>query len=205
MTQSPSLFRSKLRSMFIILSLLFVTWVIGFFEFVNRIPFLPQMNLSKTNAIIVLTGGSGRLNEGLKLLDEYELADHLFISGVAKGVDLQTLVQLTQRNLQDLTCCISVGYKADNTAGNAKETHDWMKNKGFTSMRLVTSNYHMPRSMVEFSRVMPNSYIIPHAVVTEDFRGPHWWKKTRLLKIVASEYNKLLITYLAGLWPTIGS
>ena len=205
MMQKPSLFRSKLRNIFIIFSLLIVTWGIGFFEFVNRIPFLPQMNLSKTNAIIVLTGGAGRLSEGLKLLDEYELADHLFISGVAKGVNVQTLVQLTQRNLEDLTCCISVGYQADNTAGNAKETYAWMQEKGFTSMRLVTSNYHMPRSIVEFSRVLPNSYIIPHAVFPEGFRGPHWWKKTRSLRIVASEYNKILITYLAGLWPVFDS
>src|SRR3546814_14678895 len=67
-------------------------------------------------------------------------------------------------------CSSDLGYEADNTRGNAVETAAWMKDQDFTSLRLVTATYHMPRSLLEFRRPMPDIEIVPHPVFTQHFR-----------------------------------
>ena len=182
---------------------LLIFWGAGLAWFVGEIPSTPQTDRAGTDAIVVLTGGAGRLDEGLKLLDEDKLAERLFVSGVARGVDVATLLRVARRKPGELNCCIAVGYKADNTAGNALETRDWMRENGFRSLRLVTANYHMPRSLVEFRRALPGVRLIPHAVFPPGFRDGDWWQTRRTLRIVASEYNKYLITQLSGLLPPV--
>ena len=86
-----------------------------------------------------------------------------------------------------------LGYTADNTAGNARETATWMAEEGYGSLRLVTSSYHMPRSLAAFRRVMPSVNIVPHPVFPAHVRHSDWWRWPGTTQLLVSEYNKYLI------------
>tara|TARA_Y100001936_G_C16085055_1_gene681041 strand:- start:2052 stop:2642 length:591 start_codon:yes stop_codon:yes gene_type:complete len=167
-------------------------WIFGLIWFVSEVPKNPTNDETKTDAIIVLTGGTGRLETGLQLLSEGH-ARLLFVSGVARGVDVQALLRLVRRKPNDFACCIAVGYQADNTAGNAHETTEWITKNKLSSLRLVTANYHMPRSLFEFRRAMPDIKILPHPVFPPQFKRENWWRWPGTAQLLASEFNKFLI------------
>ena len=173
--------------------LVIVVWIMGLIWFVDEVPTNRTEDLTRTDAIIVLTGGTGRLEAGLQLLSE-GYAKLLFISGVARGIDVQALLKLVSRNRNDFECCIVVGYRADNTAGNAVETTKWIVENKFDSLRLVTASYHMPRSLFEFRRKMPNIKIVPHPVFPPQFKRQSWWRWPGSAQLLASEFNKYLLS-----------
>jgi uncharacterized SAM-binding protein YcdF (DUF218 family) len=193
--------RRAMRRTVIVVVLLWIAWGAGLFWFAGTVPHenSPPPPATRTDAIVVLTGGVGRLEAGLKLLAE-GLAQKVFVSGVARGVDVAQLLRIARRQPEELACCIAVGYSADNTAGNARETAVWMKAQGYASMRLVTANYHMPRSLVEFHAAMPGIEILPHPVFPEQFKLEDWWRWPGTAALLASEYNKYL---LARAQPTL--
>ena len=174
---------------------LVVAWLGGLMAFAADIPDTVADPDTKTDAIVVLTGGSGRLETGFELLAERRAAK-LFVSGVYRGVDVASLLHMSQRNPSELICCVSLGYVAESTAGNARETASWIAKEGYTSLRLVTANYHMPRSILEFSHAMPNTKIIPHAVFPPNFKSEHWWLWPGSASLVIGEYTKFLAAWL---------
>ncbi|MBT5047629.1 MAG: YdcF family protein [Rhodospirillaceae bacterium] len=181
------------------MAILFLTvmlvWFAGLIWFVAQVPSGGKTVLEKTDAIVVLTGGTGRLDTGLQLLEE-GLAQQLFVSGVARNVDVSTLLRVAQRKPDELACCISVGYQADDTAGNARETAIWVGAKGFKSIRLVTASYHMPRSLVEFRRALPDLTILPHPVYPPQFKRDQWWLWPGTAALLSSEFNKYVLARL---------
>lgn len=179
---------------------LLVAWASGLVWFSAGLPTAPPQDTRRTDAIVVLTGGSGRVQRGLALLAEGR-AKKLFVSGVYQGVDVQRLLEVSQRSPQDLACCITLGYQADDTRGNAAETAEWMRSEGLTSLRLVTSGYHMPRSLLEFRRAMAGVDIIAHPVLPEGYDGNGWWPWPAPARVIATEYTKYLIAYLRGVNP----
>lgn len=150
--------------------------------------------MTRTDAIVVLTGGSDRLPAGFELLRAGE-GRKLFISGVYRGVEVRELLALSRQAPGDLECCIALGYAADDTEGNAAETAVWMRAQGFRSLRLVTANYHMPRSLVEFRRALPEATIIPHPVAPRSVRLEGWWRWPGTASLIADEYNKFLLAW----------
>lgn len=174
-----------------------IAWIAGLFWFAAQIPVPagPPPSTETTDAIVVLTGGSGRLDTGLQLMAE-ERAAKLFVSGVARGVEIDQLLLIARRQPEDFACCIAVGYDADNTAGNAAETAEWMREQGYASLRLVTANYHMPRSLVEFRSAMPGIRIVPHPVYPPQFMIEAWWRWPGTAMLLASEYSKYLLARL---------
>ena len=171
----------------------FAAWIWGFFEFVDAIPTSTSADENPTDAIVVLTGGSGRLESGFALLAN-KRAKKLFVSGVYKGVEVRQLLERSQRNPKELLCCVSLGYSANSTASNAIETAAWMRDEGFSSIRLVTASYHMPRSLKEFRHVLPeNTKIIPHAVLPAKFKGDQWYLWPGTASLILNEYTKYLI------------
>ena len=177
-----------------------VVWLVGLLWFATLLPVQKTAVHRRTEAIVVLTGGSGRLSQGLQLLADQQ-ADKLFVSGVYRGVDVQALLRLSKKAPQELDCCIALGYEADNTRGNAIETAAWMKAEGFASLRLVTATYHMPRSLLEFRREMPSVEIVPHPVLSENFKQDDWWRWPGSRNLLIREYSKFLIALLRGLVP----
>lgn len=184
--------KTGLKAAALILVVGALAWIGGLIWFAGTIPGPETVSREKADAIVVLTGGVGRLDVGLQLLDEGR-ARQLFVSGAARGVDAAVLLRIARRQPDEFACCISVGYQADNTAGNARETASWMKNNGFKSLILVTAAYHMPRSLAEFSRFMPDRVIVPHPVFPPRFKHEKWWQWPGTAELLASEFNKYLI------------
>jgi uncharacterized SAM-binding protein YcdF (DUF218 family) len=148
---------------------------------------------ASTDAIVVLTGGSLRLQSGIDLLREGK-GRTLFVSGVDQRVSMNELLRQTGEAAPHwLGCCIVLGHQADNTAGNALETAQWMRHQGYHSLRLVTSWYHMPRSLLEFKRAMPDLEIIPHPVFSEQVRQQNWWAWRGTAALLIGEYGKYLV------------
>ena len=168
-------------------------WVIGLIRFVSDIPNQVEDITSKTSAIVVLTGGSGRVNEGLALLDK-DLAVKLFVSGVYRGLDVRKLLQLARRNPTDLESRIGIGNAVD-TIENASETASWSSRNHISSLRLVTAAYHMPRSMLEFRHAMPGMRIVPNPVFPDHVKQDEWWAWPGTTALFISEYNKFLMAW----------
>ena len=180
-----------------------LVWSIGLLWFAFSLPkSVPDPDI-ETGAIVVLTGGVGRVHQGLELLSQGR-ARKLFVSGVYRGVDVEELLRVSRQSPQELACCIALGYQADNTRGNAVETRAWLREqKNLRSLRLVTSAYHMPRSLLEFRRIMPTIKIVPHPIFPDDFRPDAWWRWPAKPNLIVSEYSKYLVAltwnFLAGI------
>ena len=147
------------------------------------------MSEEPTDAVVVLTGGPLRIREGLDLLEKGK-AKKLFVSGVSRRVDLAELLRTAQTRPESVACCIALGHDAEDTTGNAAETRQWMEHEGFHSLRLVTANYHMQRSLLEFRYAMPDMTIVPNPVFPESFKRNHWWAWPGTFALIVSEYQK---------------
>jgi len=189
--------RVSLRRVLAVAGLLVAAWTIGLLWFAEALPSAVADPDRRTDAIVVLTGGSDRVHQGIELLAK-DRAAKLFISGVYRGVDVQELLRVSQSSPANLACCIVLGYEADSTRGNAIETAEWMHAEGLTSLRLVTAAYHMPRSLLEFRRAMPEIEIVPHPVFPQNFKRDDWWRWPGSAALIASEYSKYLVALLRG-------
>jgi uncharacterized SAM-binding protein YcdF (DUF218 family) len=147
----------------------------------------PQL---RTDAIVVLTGGRLRLEAGLDLLGAGR-AQKLFVSGVNPHVDRSELMRAAGHAGGDLSRIV-IGHDADNTLGNARETAGWMQREGYRSLRLVTSWYHIERSLLEFRRAMPHTVIVAEPVFAARAETGEHWLDIALLAV--SEYDKYLAT-----------
>ena len=188
---------SRFRTFVVLLLILSLVWVGGLVSFVAYIPQSSPVVTRQADAIVVLTGGSERLPAGIGLLEE-GVADRLFVTGVHAGVDVAEILDLNAQVLTTLACCIDLGHDARHTVGNARETANWMASGERTSMILVTANYHMPRSLVLFRRMMPTIEIIPYPVDSRTVRMDIWWRHPRTLILLAGEYSKFLVSLF---WP----
>ena len=178
-------------------------WVFGLFKFVDLIPISVVDTSSRTDAIVVLTGGSLRLGEGLDLLAQ-GVSENLFISGVYRGIDVQELLKNLKRKPQQIESQISIGIAID-TKGNAIETKVWMGDANIHSLRLVTADYHMPRSLFEFETIMPKKIIIPHPVFPDKVKRERWWTWPGTASLFISEYNKFLFAWVRNEIETLAS
>ena len=169
--------------MFLILTTL---WSLGFITFwlnIQKTYPLPQNN---PNAIIVLTGGKNRIKTGLSLLSK-NLSKKLFITGVHPDTKLQDIKTIWAN--KNLPCCITLGHEATTTIQNTQEVKKWLAPYKYKNLLLVTSDYHMPRALLEFKHAMPDVIFIPHSVqsVKED---------TKRIKLLISEYHKTIFRWL---------
>jgi uncharacterized SAM-binding protein YcdF (DUF218 family) len=184
------------RRLFHVLLLALAVWVGGFLAFAAAIPTKVRDADRPVDAIVVLTGGGVRLSEGFALLDR-GLAKKLLISGVADGVDMPALLQtidgapLPSQTVLD--CCVTLGYDARSTEGNARESYRWLAANGFKSVRLVTANYHMNRSLLEFRRVMPDVELVPNPVFPPEVQDPWWFVRLGTLYLLGNEYHKYVV------------
>lgn len=174
-----------------ILAAITLVWSAGLAWYATNLPREPVDETSHTDAIVVLTGGAERLDEGIALL-RAGMAKTLFVSGVPPGVQLSDVVSAPESALADLACCVELGHHAPDTTGNAHETALWMAERSFTSLRLVTGSYHMPRSMMEFRLAMPNVRLVPHPVFPKHVKVEDWWRYRGTAGLIASEFAKFL-------------
>lgn len=164
---------------------------LGFVMFASLVMREPQDDRTGADGIVVLTGGQTRIAEGVKLLRQGS-AGRLLISGVNEKTTQRQLARLTGLSSRELACCVELGYAALDTVGNADETRKWAAARGFDSLIVVTSSYHMPRSLAELARAMPGVTLVPHPVLPESLRAEPWWLHMRTTRILVSEYLKFL-------------
>ena len=178
----------------ILLTLL--VWVIGFVGFslyALSFKFAPQ---TQAEGIVALTGGTDRIATSIQLLEENSSAQ-LLISGVNKQVPPAEILRMVPSHLTDK---ITLGYLAETTAENALETANWIRQKNINSILLVTSFYHMPRSMIEILKHTPHLTIVPYPVFPKSFNNSVEWIKTRYAWLLFIEYHKFIVVHLKHLF-----
>lgn len=163
----------------------------GFLNFVAQVPHGEQPTPATGDGIVALTGGAERLSDALRLLASGR-GKRLLISGVHPETTERELSRALPDYAAFARCCVDLGRRALNTAGNAIETRRWMRGHGFRSLIVVTSGYHMPRTMMELAREMPNVELIPYAVVTDRLGSEPWWRDGETTRVLVYEYVKYL-------------
>jgi uncharacterized SAM-binding protein YcdF (DUF218 family) len=169
--------------------LLLLLWALGFAVYIfSSLSMKPEKPDRATDAVVVLTGGDKRVETGLSLLADGQ-SKYLFISGVNPQVTEGEIRVMWKGQPPLPACCIALGRHSGTTIENARETREWIESMKFSSIRLVTANYHMHRALLELSHVMPDLEIIPHPIVPPDV--PAFSRKYWILLL--SEYNKILL------------
>ncbi|MDD4616232.1 MAG: YdcF family protein [Alphaproteobacteria bacterium] len=185
------------RHPFLLLSIVVAAlWAWGFIKFVDSVSALREPDIHESlepaEAIVVLTGGSERVSTGIELL-RLGNGKKLFISGVHKNLPLERILKTSHISPELSSCCVVLGYRAGSTAGNAEETRDWVAGEGFRSARLVTANYHMPRSLLLFHDAMPDITFLPYPIMPDNVKLYEWWEYPGTINLLATEYCKYLV------------
>ena len=174
--------------------------IVGFIGFARAVVETLPPTDPRAQGIVVLTGGAARIGGALQLLAEGR-ADRLLISGVNPMVTRETLASTIANDLQSvLACCVDLDHARD-TIENAAETRRWAGELGFSSLIVVTSDYHMLRSMAELADVMPNTRLIPYPVSNPDLHLADWWRNPQVFGLLAREYGKYLLVEARNMLP----
>lgn len=168
-------------------------WLVGLFAFAERVRSLaPAPEPERADAIVALTGPSAeRVNAAIRLLEQ-DKGERVLISGVNPEVRRQELRELTPGSNRLFNCCVDLGFEAETTTGNAAEIAAWARSKGYDSLIVVTSDYHMPRSLMEIRSAAPGVELTPYAVETPSLDNSRWWRAAVTARRMTLEYMKYL-------------
>lgn len=172
----------------------FALWLGGLVWFTRSIDAIGEGVPSvKADAIVVLTGGSNRLQKGFDLLDA-GYGSKMFISGVYQGVAVKELLHLWKKDSDNkLQDAVTLGFDADDTIGNAIESAAWLKTNKAERFYLVTANYHLKRALLEF-RMEKAGEAIPYPVTPEGLDMRDWWRNKQHRSLIVREYSKYVFT-----------
>ncbi|QGP79769.1 YdcF family protein [Sphingobium sp. CAP-1] len=163
-----------------------LAWMLGFAWFAI---FLPQpLDGRQTDAIVVLTGGAGRIDRGIALLQD-GAAKRMLISGVDRSVRPVELAAQYNTPDQLFACCITLGREAIDTRSNAIETARWLERRDYKTVRLITTDWHMRRAALELRQALPGRVTIVYDAVPS----------RPSLSVLLREYNKYLVRRAAAL------
>lgn len=165
--------------------------IAGFAVFIWLLPSEQIEPDRNADGIVVLTGGSARIADGLQLLSSGR-GKRLLISGVNATTSETAIARRVADYDRLMACCVDLDYSALNTLGNALQTRRWALEHGFHSLIVVTSMYHMPRALAELSHQIPDVALIPYPVVSDQLRIEPWWSNGTTTRLVVSEYLKYL-------------
>src|SRR5882762_8942942 len=185
------------------LAIVFVVSGIGFVGFLSQLRGSEVKPARNADGIVVLTGGSSRVSDAMELLAG-GYGKRLLISGVHPTNAASDISRSLSDNQSLLSCCVDLDRSAVNTRSNAAETRRWARDRGFKSLIVVTSNYHMPRAIVELSHAMPDIALIPFAVVGDKWRDEPWWTSSTTLRLLVWEYVKYVAAELRVRLEAIG-
>ena len=170
----------------------------GLQHFVLNLPKISSSVGPTTDGIVVITGGQQRLDDGLRLL-QIGAGKALLVSGVGRGVNKSILADKLELSAPVMTlmdCCVTLEFEASDTRGNALAASQWAEKNKFQSLRLVTSNYHMPRAKHVFTSKMPDIELYFWPVSPADLTLETWWKEPDILRLLTREYAKYLTEHL---------
>jgi uncharacterized SAM-binding protein YcdF (DUF218 family) len=162
-----------------IASILLLAWLFGFLWFALALP--QPAAATRTDAVVVVTGGTGRVTRGVDLLHQGK-AKRLFVSGVDRTVKPHEFALEYKVSAEEMACCVQLGFDALDTQSNANETARWVAESKVKSIRLVTNDWHMRRAEYELERVLPSDVtVLPDAVPSHPS-----------IQTLFTEYHKLL-------------
>ena len=172
----------------------------GFFVFVAALPrssneqaALRSLSADASTGMVILTGGAGRrIQHGLDLFAQ-GYGDRVLISGTHPLVDKEDLEGLGVRD--SLHCCVDLGPRARTTIGNALEARDWARRRGYDTILLVTSDFHLPRALLELEAVAPELTVIGIAVDTRSAPSANWMRSPSAWRVLAEEYIKYILAW----------
>jgi uncharacterized SAM-binding protein YcdF (DUF218 family) len=164
---------------------------LGFIGFLAQLRGAEVQPGRNADGIVVLTGGSSRVSDAIELLAA-GYGKRLLISGVHRTNGVNDISRTVPDSHRLLDCCVDLDYSAINTRSNAAETRRWVRERGFRSLIVVTSNYHMPRAIVEMAHAMPDVELVPFAVIGDKWREEPWWSSGTTFRLLLSEYAKYL-------------
>ena len=167
---------------------------LGFIWFVRHVP-AEEISLDRgADGIVALTGGASRITDAIELLASGR-GKRLLISGAYRGTNSNEISRLNPEFERWVRCCVDFD-RSLNTLGNAVETKRWAESRGFRSLIVVTSNYHMPRALAEIAHQLPEVRLVPFPVVTDRQRAERWWVGWATTRRMVTEYLKFLFTKL---------
>jgi uncharacterized SAM-binding protein YcdF (DUF218 family) len=167
----------------------------GFLVFADHVANARAPNQPHADGIVALTGGADRIEDAAALLGRGS-ASRLLISGVHERTTGGALAERSPQLARLMGCCVDLGREALDTRGNAEETGDWVRRRGYESLIVVTSAYHMPRSLAEIAREIPEVKLVPYPVNPDgrDYAG--WQSDPDLFRLLLVEYTKYILSRL---------
>ena len=186
------------------IAIVVLMWAVGLFVFADRVRgFTPAQEPERADAIVALTGPSSeRVDTAIRLL-ENDKGERVLISGVNREVRRQELRALTPGSNKLFNCCVDLGFEAEDTIGNAQEIANWARAKGYDSLIVVTSDYHMPRSLTEIRSAAPGIELTPYAVETPSLDDSRWWRAAVTARRMTLEYMKYLAALARAGWTRV--
>lgn len=175
----------------------------GFAAFATHIARLSTpTDMPSADAIIVLTGGEKRLTAAVDLLQSGK-GKRLLISGVHPAARLVDLQRATGGDAKFFNCCVDLDRTALDTIGNAEESAKWVDRYDWSSVIVVTNNYHMPRSLLELKRYVGETELLPYPVVNAQLQDGEWMTNRAALRVLFKEYAKYLAAIGRRAFPDI--
>jgi uncharacterized SAM-binding protein YcdF (DUF218 family) len=175
-----------IRAVFFLAVLLLVVAAVLFVDFAYKTFSLTSRDVP-TDAIVVLTGGLGRVDEGVKLYRAGK-SHWLFIVGVDPSVRKQELYR--DRRGESRADRVVLEQASRNTLENALYSRELIMANNISSITLITSRYHMKRATLFFRAVLPRDIAIyPHPVDSRNLL-PHWWGHGGSIRLLLNEFYK---------------
>ncbi len=166
-----------------------------FFKFTRTVTNLVTPSALQADAVVALTGGSGkRIAVGVNLVAS-GTGERLLVSGVHPDVKMSVLADIAGGPLETYGCCVDIGYRAETTIGNAEETAAWAAEREYSRLIIVTSDYHLPRSMLVLQSAMPDVTLIGVPVRTK-IDPSEVWSNPNSFRGVLTEWAKWRVTTL---------
>jgi uncharacterized SAM-binding protein YcdF (DUF218 family) len=185
------LLRRMGRSAIVICALAALFVLAGFGWFLWSLPADEIVLKRDADGIVVLTGGASRISDAIELLAAGR-GKRLLISGANRATTSGEISRLNPDFGRIVSCCVDFD-RSLNTLGNAIETKHWAQSRGFHSLIVVTSNYHMPRAMAEISHQLPDVALLPFPVIADKLHAEPWWTRGTTMKLMFSEYLKYVV------------
>ena len=196
------LFRIFKNFFVITITSMFILFCIELNNFKEKILSFTKYNNKESPNIVILTGGTNRIKDGLKIIENFRNSNKtnykILVSGTGTGFTKNSLKNKLGPNFNTklIQCCIKLDSVSKNTFTNASETFKWTHKNDIKEFILITSNYHMPRALLEFKNIMPNLKIYTYVITPKKHNIQNWLKSYHTFSLVFTEFFKYTVANL---------
>ena len=185
-----------------LLTSMFTLFFITLNNFKENILSLTKYNNKESLNIVILTGGTNRIKDGLKIIEDFKKSKKInykiLVSGTGMGFTKSSLKKKLGPNFNPklIQCCVDLDSVSKNTFTNASETFKWAKKNDIKEFILITSNYHMPRAILEFKNIMPKLKIYTYVIIPKKHNIENWLNSYETFNLIFTEYCKYIFASL---------